>query len=73
MYAGMCSVGVVAGWLARVHKHYDQFRERSEERLLAPAHWKTHEIHSNVAKLPPAQALRGENKRGNVRTFPDDE
>jgi len=35
MYAGMCSVGVVAGWLAEVHKHYDQFRERSEEGQLA--------------------------------------
>lgn len=35
MNVGMRSVGVVAGWLARVHKHKDRFRERSEERPLA--------------------------------------
>lgn len=35
MYAGMHSVGGAAGQLSRVHKHKVQFRERSEERLLA--------------------------------------
>lgn len=35
MYAGMRNVGVVAGLLSGADKHWDWFRERSEERLLA--------------------------------------